>query len=71
MEEQKAMTVRMDPLQAAQLEAVAQVDGIPVSAAIRNAITELIEARRRDEEFQGRLQASLERNKEILEQLAR
>ena len=66
----KAMTVRMDPEQAAELEAVAEVEGIPVAEAIRNAIAEHIESRRQDEEFQSRLRASLERNREILEKLA-
>jgi hypothetical protein len=65
------MTVRMDPEQAAELEAVAEVEGVPVAEAIRSAITEHIESRRQDEEFQSRLRASLERNREILEKLAR
>jgi len=67
----KAMTVRLDPEQAAELEAVAEVEGVPVAEAIRNAIAEHIEARRRDEAFQARLRASLERNRQILEKLAR
>jgi predicted DNA-binding protein len=67
----KAMTVRMDPEQAAELEAVAEVEGVPVAEAIRNAISEHIESRRQDEEFQSRLRASLERNRQILEKLAR
>ena len=66
----KAMTVRMDPEQAAELEAVAEVEGVPVAEAIRNAIAEHIESRRQDEEFQARLRASLERNRQILEKLA-
>jgi hypothetical protein len=65
------MTVRMDPEQAAELEAVAEVEGVPVAEAIRNAIAEHIEARRQDEEFQSRLRASLDRNRQILEKLAR
>ncbi len=67
----KAMTVRVDPEQAAELEAVAEVEGVPVAEAIRKAIAEHIESRRRDEEFQARLRASLERNRQILEKLAR
>ena len=46
---------RLDPEQAAELEAVAEVEGVPVAEAIRNAIAEHIEARRRDEAFQARL----------------
>ncbi len=66
----KAMTVRMDAEQAAELEAVAQVDGVPISEAIRQAVTEHIETRRNDEEFQARLRASIERNRKILDKLS-
>ena len=69
--ERKAMTVRIPADQAAELEAVAQVDGVPVAEAIREAIAEHIEARRKDKAFRARLEASLERNRLILEKLAR
>lgn len=69
--ERKAMTVRIPAEQAAELEAVAEVDGVPVSEAIRQAIIEHIEARRKDEAFRARLKASLERNRRILQKLAR
>jgi predicted transcriptional regulator len=69
--EQKAMTVRLDPEQAAQLEAVAEVDGAPISQEIRRAIAEYIEARRQDKDFQARLRASIERHHDVLEKLAR
>lgn len=65
------MTVRVPSDQAAELAAVAEVDGVPVSEAIRQAITEHIETRRRDAAFRARLKASLERNRKILEKLAR
>jgi len=67
----KAMTVRIDPEQAAELEVVAQVEGVAVAETIRTAIAEHIETRRQDKQFQARLRASLERNREILEKLAR
>jgi hypothetical protein len=38
---------------------------------IRRAIAAHIEARRQDKEFRERLRASIERNREILERLAR
>lgn len=69
--ERKAMTVRIPAEQAEELEAVADVDGVPVSEAIRRGITEHIETRRRDEAFRARLKDSLERNGKILEKLAR
>lgn len=68
--ESKAMTLRLPQEQAQELEAVAQVDGVPVAEAVRTAITEHIEARRRDKAFQQRLRASLDRNQHILEKLA-
>ena len=60
----------MDPEQAAELQAVAEVEGVPVAEAIRIAIAEHIESRRQDREFQARLRASLERNRKMLEKLA-
>ena len=67
----KAMTIRFDDDQAEVLEAVARIEGVPISETIRQAVAEHIEERRKDERFQQRLRASLERNREILEKLAR
>jgi predicted transcriptional regulator len=69
--EQKAMTVRLDPEQAAELEAIAEVNGGPVSEEIRQAIADHIDAKRKDKTFQARLKASIERHREILDKLAR
>lgn len=69
--EQKAMTVRLDSSQAAELEAVAEANGVPVSEEIRRAIADYIETKRQDSDFQDRLRASIERHREILEKLAR
>lgn len=68
--ETKAMTIRLSAPQAEELEVVAQTDGVTVSEAIRTAIAEHIERRRKDQAFRERLRASLERNREILERLA-
>lgn len=70
MEDTKAMTVRISVEQAAELEAVAQVEGAPVSEEIRRAISAHIEAKKQDKEFQSRLRASLQRNQTILRKLA-
>ena len=43
----------------------------PVNEEIRRAIAAHIEVRRQDADFQKRLQDSIDRNKEILERLAR
>lgn len=67
----KGFTVRLDDDQAAELEAVARADGVPVAEEIRRAITTRIEERRADEEFQARLRQSIADNQRILERLAR
>jgi predicted DNA-binding protein len=67
----KNMTLRLPDDQAADLEALARAEGIPIAEAVRQAITAQIEARRKDEGFQARLRASMERNQVILERLAR
>lgn len=66
----KTMTLRLSDEQARELEAVARVDEIPVSEAVRKAIDERIAARRADATFQDRLRRMLEENKEALERLA-
>jgi hypothetical protein len=70
MEETKVTTVRMSAEQAAQLEAVAKVDDIPVSEAIRQAISTHIAERRKDQEFRERLRRRLDEDRVILEKLA-
>lgn len=71
MEETKVTTVRMSAEQAAQLEAIAKVNDVPVSEEIRRAITAHIEDRRGDEEFRERLRRRLEEDRVILEKLSR
>ena len=66
----KAMTLRLPADQAEALELVAEVDGVSVSEAVRDAIDSHIESRRADERFQERLAASTARYQRILERLA-
>lgn len=70
MADTKTTTIRQDTDQAADLEAVARVDGMPVSEAVRTAISSHIEARRRDPKFQAELQRILDEEREVLERLA-
>ncbi len=70
MPETKVTTIRQDADQHAELEAVAQVEGVPVSKIVRDAISEALAQRRSDPEFQGRLKQHLEDNRRILERLA-
>lgn len=65
------MTLRLLNDQAEELEAVARADGISVAEAVREAITEHIARKRSDEAFRDRLKAVMERDREILERLAR
>jgi hypothetical protein len=71
MADQKNMTLRLSAVQADELEAVARAEGISVSDAVREAITEHIDRKRKDKAFRDRLRAVMERDREILERLAR
>lgn len=66
----RVTTIRQPEDQADELEFVARVDGIPASELIRDAIADYLAARRADPEFQDRLRARIEADKEILARLA-
>jgi predicted transcriptional regulator len=66
----KNMTLRLSDEQAAELDAIARVENVPIAEEVRQALTDYIAAKRQDQQFQARLQASLERNQEILRRLA-
>jgi hypothetical protein len=66
----KAMTLRLSADKAAELEAVARVDNVPVAEAVRAAIDERIERCRQDKDFQERLRAIVEQDRAILDRLA-
>ena len=67
----KAMTLRLNDELARELEAVARVEDITVSEAVREAIAEHVRAKRSDREFQARLDRFIQENQSILERLAR
>lgn len=71
MEETKAMTVRLNAQQAEELEAIAEIEGSPVSEEIRKAIAAHIEVKKKDKDFKARLKNSMERNRAILDRLAK
>jgi hypothetical protein len=71
MTERKSMTLRLSADQADELEAVARADGMTVSEAVRDAISEHVARKRKDKAFRARLRAVMERDREILERLAR
>lgn len=66
MKRPKAMTIRLSPEQAEQLETVAAVDAQPVSEVIRAAIAEHIDARKRDHRFQDGLRARIQREERLI-----
>jgi len=66
----KNMTLRLSTSQAHELEAVARAEGVTVSDAVREAIAEHIERKRKDKAFRERLKTVLERDREILDRLA-
>ncbi len=61
MKTQKAMTIRLSAEQAEALETVALVEDRPVSEIIRAAISDHIETRKHDREFQEGLKARIQR----------
>lgn len=69
--ENKAMTLRLPAEQAEALEKVAEVDGVSVTEAIREAIEQHISSRAADKEFRARLAASMERHQRILDRLSK
>jgi predicted DNA-binding protein len=66
----KAFTMRLPEEKAAELEAVARADGVPVSETVRDAIDQHIDARRKDKDFQARLSKLVEDNQRVLDRLA-
>jgi predicted DNA-binding protein len=63
----KSMTLRLAHDQAADLDTVAAVDGVPVAEVVRSAIASHIEDRKRDPRFQAALKARIERDQRLLE----
>jgi Arc/MetJ-type ribon-helix-helix transcriptional regulator len=67
----KAMTLRLPDEIAADLEAIARADETSVSDAVREAIERHIAERRKDKEFKARLRNIIERDRQVLDRLAR
>jgi hypothetical protein len=66
----KVMSLRLPEGLADEIAAVARTDDMPVTAAIREAISNHIACRRADKAFKERLRQRLEEDREILERLA-
>ena len=63
------MLLRLDPGLAERLQTVAEVEGRSVSDVVREAITALVEQRRRDKRFLRLLDDNLARHQEALKLL--
>ena len=61
------MVLRLDPALAERLAAVAEVEGRSVSDVAREAIAELVEARRKDTRFLRLLEDNLARHQRLLD----
>lgn len=66
----KTMTLRLDDERAATLELVARADDQTLTDAVRLAIDEHIERRRRDQDFLDRLARRHEAESELYKRLA-
>lgn len=66
----KVTSVRLLGDQPAELDTVARVEGVSVSEIVRAAIYQYIATRRADPEFQKRLKAQVEEDREVLERMA-
>lgn len=64
------MTLRMDEALAGNVQAIAEVEGSTVSDVIRSAISEHVERRKADPEFQKLLKRNIERHAQLLGMLA-
>ncbi|MFZ0192143.1 MAG: hypothetical protein WAL72_34925 [Streptosporangiaceae bacterium] len=65
----KNMVLRLDPVLAERLAAVAEVEGRSVSDVAREAIAALVESRRRDQRFRRLLEDNLARHQRLLDLL--
>lgn len=67
----KAVTLRLPENKAAQLEAIARADEKSVNQTLIEAVDRMIAERRKDKAFKARVRAIIERDRDILEDLAR
>jgi predicted transcriptional regulator len=66
----KNMTLRMDESLADSVQAIAEVEGTTATDVIRTAISEHVDRRKADPEFQKMLKRNMERHAQLLSMLA-
>ena len=65
----KAMTLRLPGDLHERLTAVAEVEGEPIAEVVRRAVSDHVEQKRRDPTFRAKLQATLRRQRRLLDLL--
>jgi hypothetical protein len=65
------MSLRLSEEMAAEIAAVARIDGVPVTEAVREAIANHINSRQASKDFEQRLKKRLEEDRAALERLAK
>ncbi len=70
MAEMKNMTLRLDESLADSVQAIAQVEDTTVTDVIRTAISEHVDRRKADPDFQKLLKRNMERHAQLLSLLA-
>ena len=70
MAEIKNMTLRMDESLAESVQAIAEVEGTTATDVIRTAISDHVDRRKADPEFQKMLKRNMERHAQLLSMLA-
>lgn len=70
MAEVKNMTLRMDEPLSDSVQAIAEVEGTTVTDVVRTAISEHVERRKADPDFQKMLKRNMERHAQLLSMLA-
>jgi hypothetical protein len=66
----KNMTLRMDESLADSVQAIAEVEGTTVTDVIRTALSEHVDRRKADPDFQKLLKRNMERHAQLLSLLA-
>lgn len=67
----KNLTVRLDDELAADAEALARAEGKSINETVKLALTEAVQRRRRDPEFNARVRRIIEQDRELLERLSK
>lgn len=65
----KAMTLRLPGELHERLAAIAEVEGEPIAEVVRRAVSDHVERRRHDPDFQAKLEATVRQHQRLLDLL--